>query len=83
MGNRKVKETMNIELPGQVNLPCLKAKDAAEYLGIDSDLLWLLKDAGMIPHFQLRPRSEIFYPVVGLEEWLKGNPRHRPRGGGR
>ncbi len=69
------------DLPGQVDLPCLKAKEAAEFLGIDRDLLWLLKDAGVIPYFQLRPRSEIFYPVVGLEQWQESNRHRRPNGG--
>lgn len=74
---------MSDELPGQVNLPCMKAKAAAEYLDIRPKLLWDLKMENLIPHFQLRPRSEIYYPVVGLEEWLKSNHRPRPKGGGR
>lgn len=82
IGNLTGRERMNDEIPGQVNLPCLMAREAAEYLGISQKVLWDLKMENLIPHFQLQPGLEIFYPVVGLDLWLENNPpRRRARGG--
>ena len=63
-----------------VSLPCLKAKEAAEFMGVSPALLWMLKDAHAIPYFQLRPGSAILYPVDGLRLWVKNN---RPRSVGK
>ncbi len=64
MSNRVTKE---------VCLLCLKAKEAAEYIGTSRQLLWDLKKAKAIPFFQLGPSSDIFYPKVGLDLWIKNN----------
>lgn len=74
---------MRSHITGQVNLPCLKAKEAAEYLGIPQKLLWDLKMAKAIPYFQLRPGCEIFYPIIGLSPWLENNRPHFINGGRR
>ena len=67
---------MSDEIPGLVYLPCLKAKEAAEFLDIPAQLLWMLKDANAIPFHQLKPRARILYPKDGLELWWQNNCTH-------
>lgn len=83
MRNRKREERMSKDKSKEVSLSCLKAKEAAEFAGVSPALLWMLKDAHAIPFYQLRPRSEIMYPLDGLRLWVKNNrPRSVGKGGG-
>lgn len=64
---------MRYRVTNEVFLPCFKAKEAAEYIDVSRQLLWELKRANAIPFFQLGPSSDIFYPMVGLDLWVKNN----------
>lgn len=54
-----------------VNTPCLamRAREAAEALGISERLLWDWTNRGIVPH--VRQGKAILYPVDSLREWLK------------
>jgi excisionase family DNA binding protein len=53
----------------EVPFLALRAREAAQALGISERLLWEWTNKGIIPHIRLG--KAILYPVDSLREWLK------------
>lgn len=55
----------------------LRAKQAAEALGISERLLWAKTNAGEIPHIHVG--RAVLYPVDALRQWLTTEARRNAR----
>lgn len=56
------------EAPSTVPRLSLRAREAAEALGISERLLWSLTNQGVVPHVRLG--RAVLYPVDLLRDWL-------------